>query len=163
MRIIVKVAMGIIAFVIFLAIVGAIVYLFTSAKSTTTTGPIVTIAPTPLPTATPTATTTPTPIITGQTGQEAIQIQSVAFSNGVVQTVYLQNVGDTTVTIIPNQCLYINGALDTGATASSTSLSAGNTATITTSSNQSFTPGQEVTIKVTTEDGTFSQITEQAP
>ena len=76
---------------------------------------------------------------------------------------YLQNVGETTVTIIPNQCLYINGALDTSATASSTSLSAGNTATITTSSNQSFTSGQEVTIKVTTEDGTFSQIIEQAP
>ncbi len=57
MKIIVKVAIVIVAVVIFLGSVGAIVYFSTSAKQNTTTSPIVTIAPTP--TETPTATTTP--------------------------------------------------------------------------------------------------------
>ncbi len=47
---------------------------------------------------------------TAKTGQ-AVQIQSVALADdgAVSSNVYLQNVGDGTVTIIPDQCLYING------------------------------------------------------
>jgi flagellin-like protein len=104
---------------------------------------------------------------TNKTG-EAVQIQSVAFSgtpgtSGKVATVYLQNVGSTTLTIAPTQCLYVNGLLDTTASAP-TSLAAGNTGTITASSTQTvFTSGAMVTVKVTTSGGTYSQITEQVP
>src|SRR5271157_1438245 len=55
---------------------------------------------------------------TAKTG-EAVQIQSVSFTTGAtdkVNIVYLQNVGGQTVTLIPAQCLYVNGVLDAGAT-----------------------------------------------
>jgi hypothetical protein len=59
--------------------------------------------------------------------------------------------------------LYVNGLLDTTASAP-TSLAAGNTGTITASSTQTvFTSGAMVTVKVTTSGGTYSQITEQVP
>jgi len=53
---------------------------------------------------------------TSKTGN-AVQIQSVSFSpdtgNGAYITgVYVQNVGSGTVSVIPAQCLYVNGALD---------------------------------------------------
>ncbi|MGD0643646.1 MAG: archaellin/type IV pilin N-terminal domain-containing protein [Candidatus Bathyarchaeia archaeon] len=104
---------------------------------------------------------------TGKTG-DAVQIQSVTYNtpgvNGeYVTTVYLQNVGSTSVTLIPAQCLYINGILDTSAT-TPTSLTSGSTATINAVANTpTFNPGATVTIKVTTQGGTYSQITEQAP
>jgi flagellin-like protein len=101
-----------------------------------------------------------------KTGQ-AVQVQSVAFSGGKVATVYLQNIGDGPVTVIPAQALYVNGVLDTGATATgltSGSLLEGATATITASSAQvAYASGTMVTIKVTTEGGTYSQITQQVP
>ena len=114
---------------------------------------------------------------TSKTG-EAVQIQSVAFSGGKVTTVYLQNVGSTTVTMIPAQCLYVSSALNPGTVkvvtpstgaqgvtgTTTASLSAGDTATITASSSQTaFTSGQMVTIKVTTQGGTYSQVTQQVP
>jgi flagellin-like protein len=109
---------------------------------------------------------------TGKTG-DAVQIQSVVFSAPTgtpatekVATVYLQNVGSTTVTIIPNQCLYVNGLLDGGITptqVSLTSLMPGNTTAITAVTQSALTSGQTVTIKVTTQGGTYSQITQQAP
>ncbi|MGD0995029.1 MAG: archaellin/type IV pilin N-terminal domain-containing protein [Candidatus Bathyarchaeia archaeon] len=104
---------------------------------------------------------------TGKTG-DAVQIQSVVFSGTSptekVATVYLQNVGSTTITIVPAQCLYVNGLLDAGATTPTTSLAPGTTAIITDpTSGTSLTSGQTVTIKVTTQGGTYSQITQQAP
>jgi len=109
---------------------------------------------------------------TGKTG-EAVQIQSVVTGgttpNEYVQTVYLQNIGSTTVTIVPNQCLYVNGNLDgsiTPAQVTLTSLMPGNTTTITTvTHNGAFAlySGQSVTVKVTTYGGTYSQITQQVP
>jgi flagellin-like protein len=104
---------------------------------------------------------------TAKTGQ-AVQIQSVSFASGKITNVYLQNVGDGSVTVLQAQCLYVNGALDAGATATGltgTSLIAGNTAKITPlAANQAtFLPGQIVTIKVTTEGGTYSQISEVVP
>ncbi len=103
---------------------------------------------------------------TGQTGS-AVQVQSVTFSgttpNEKVATVYLQNVGTNTVTLVPAQCLYVNGVQDTGAASSTTSLTAGSTATITSASAVLLASGQTVTVKVTTQGGTYSQITTQAP
>jgi flagellin-like protein len=100
---------------------------------------------------------------TAKTGQ-AVQIQSVAFDNGAVTAVYLQNVGDGTVTIIPDQCLYINGALiQDNLGAASVPLSKGDTQQIDALANGPFTPGQVVTIKVTTEGGTYSQISQVVP
>jgi len=100
---------------------------------------------------------------TSKTG-EAVQIQSINFVGGKVTNVYLQNVGSTTVTIVPTQCLYVNGVLDGTATSSTTSLTSGSTATITGSGSQTaFAPGAMVTVKVTTQGGTYSQITQQVP
>jgi flagellin-like protein len=102
---------------------------------------------------------------TGKTG-DAVQIQSVVFSGTSptekVATVYLQNVGSTTITIVPAQCLYVNNLQDPATAA--TTLAPGTTLTITdTGSLTALTSGQTVTIKVTTLGGTYSQITEQAP
>ena len=104
---------------------------------------------------------------TSKTG-EAVQIQSITFSgispNEKVATVYLQNVGSTTVTINQAQCLYVNGLLDGSATSSTSSLTVGDTATIRdVSSPATLVSGQMVTIKVTTTGGTYSQITQQVP
>ena len=105
---------------------------------------------------------------TSKTG-EAVQIQSVSFSgtpgtSGKVLTVYLQNVGSTTLTLKQAECLYVNGVLDGTATSSTTSLTSGSTATITGSGSQTaFAPGAMVTVKVTTQGGTYSQITQQVP
>jgi flagellin-like protein len=105
---------------------------------------------------------------TSKTG-EAVQIQSVAFSgtpgtSGKLLTVYLQNVGSTSLTLNQAQCLYVNGVLDAGTTAP-TSLAAGGTATITpsTTNQQTYNSGTMITIKVTTTGGTYSQITQQVP
>jgi flagellin-like protein len=109
---------------------------------------------------------------TGKTG-EAVQVQSVVITgtspNEYVQTVYLQNIGSTTATIIPAQCLYVNGNLDTSITNSQvtlTSLMPGNTTAITTvthSGSFALYSGQTITVKVTTQGGTYSQITQKVP
>jgi flagellin-like protein len=106
---------------------------------------------------------------TAKTGQ-AVQIQSVAFGtadqsgNRAVSNVYVQNVGDGSITIVPAQCLYVNGQLDTGAAASLTNVGKGDTTTITAGSGQlTFAPGTIITVKVTTEGGTYSQISQVVP
>ena len=112
---------------------------------------------------------------TGKTG-DAVQIQSVTFAPAgtgteQVQYVYLQDVGSTSITMIPAQCLYVNGQLDTKLTTLSlTALMPGNTTQITASTYNAgsnpvpvFVSGQTVTIKVTTQGGTYSQVTQQAP
>ncbi len=103
---------------------------------------------------------------TSNTGS-AVQVQSVTFTgtptSEKVATVYLQNVGTNTVTIVSAQCLYINGVQDASATSSTSSLAAGSTAIITSASGPSLISGQTVTIKVTTQGGTYSQTTQQAP
>ena len=46
---------------------------------------------------------------------DAVQIQSVSWTTtvgtGTVNNVYVENVGTTTITLVANQCLYLNGAL----------------------------------------------------
>jgi flagellin-like protein len=103
---------------------------------------------------------------TAKTGQ-AIQIQSVEFAaDGSVSKVYVQNVGDGTVNIFDDQCLYINNQLYAGATITGTTNNAlyqGDTATIAAGSGSTFTPGDLIPIKVTTEGGTYSQISQVVP
>lgn len=109
---------------------------------------------------------------TEKTGK-AIQIQSVTYDGNVSLTdeddkftIYVQNVGDSDVTLTS---VYINGALATAAYAPAASgdLPATDTATITANTNVSGNSGQladgvqQVTIKVVTADGTFSEVTKQ--
>ena len=106
---------------------------------------------------------------TGKTG-EAVQIQSVSFTgtpgtSGAVNKVYLQNVGSATTTLTAYQCLYVNGVLDTLAAPSSISVAAGSTAVITATPAQQtvFNSGTMITVKVTTNGGTYSQLSVQVP
>ena len=104
---------------------------------------------------------------TSKTGK-AIQIQSVSYNpTGDVFTIYVQNVGDSDLQFSTANFIFVNGGAATaqtivsGTTGSPATLAQGNTATIT-GAMASLTPGvQSVTIKVTTLDGTFSQITQQ--
>ena len=100
---------------------------------------------------------------TEKTGK-AIQIQSVSYNpTGDVFTIYVQNVGDSDVqfpTTNPAN-IFINGAVAAPIGGNPATLGQGDTATLT-GAMTSLSPGvQSVTIKVTTTDGTFSQITQQ--
>ncbi len=98
---------------------------------------------------------------TEKTGK-AIQIQSVTYSGPTpgTFTIYVQNVGSSDVML---SSVFINGAAATTTfNPVSGSLDTTTTSTITATTNALTTPGvQQVTIKVTTTDGTFSQVTQQ--
>jgi flagellin-like protein len=100
---------------------------------------------------------------TNKTGK-AIQIQSVAAPVGNAQTltVYVQNVGDSSLNLVSGQCLYINGTLIVSANPSVPVLGAGSTASIPTNI-ATISHGDVFNIKVTTQDGTFSQMTQTVP
>ena len=109
---------------------------------------------------------------TSKTG-DAVQVQSVSFS-AVTSTgdyptgVYLQNVGSTTITVIYGQSLYVNGVLDptakiNGLTTPTFPLTAGSTVAITPTSTVNLASGSTITIKVATQGGTYSQVTQQVP
>jgi flagellin-like protein len=97
---------------------------------------------------------------TNKTGK-AIQIQSVALSGTDIK-VYVQNVGDSPINLVNTQCLYVNGTLNPGTFADAMPLAKGATATIT-STGTTFASGETVTVKVTSGDGTYSQVTQQLP
>lgn len=97
---------------------------------------------------------------TAKTGQ-AIQIQSVQFSGNNVTKVYVQNVGDGVVALDVN-CLYIEGVQYT-VSISDSSLTNGETATLTVTAEPTFASGSMITIKVTTLGGTFSEISKIVP
>lgn len=99
---------------------------------------------------------------TAKTGK-AITIQSVSYNPTANQfTIYVQNVGDSPVQFGTTASVFINGnaaagtftpnPLSNGATATSSAISTGIAA---------GSGVQTVTIKVTTTDGTFAQITQQ--
>jgi flagellin-like protein len=93
---------------------------------------------------------------TAKTGQ-AIQIQSIASYGNSTFTIYVQNVGDADVKL---DSVYINGGQ--AADFASESLVKGNTTSIVAIANPALTVGvQDITFKVTTEGGTFSNITQQ--
>jgi archaeal type IV pilus assembly protein PilA len=99
---------------------------------------------------------------TEKTGK-AIQIQSVSYpaAGGDIFTVYVQNVGDSDVKLSNTNSVFINGAVATGSWSPSVDLGKGNTASIAATYAGLEDGVQSVTIKVTTTDGTFSQITQQ--
>ena len=94
---------------------------------------------------------------TEKTGK-AIQIQSVDFAGSIV---YVQNVGDSQVTFSA-PCVFVDGADKTATGLSTTPLAAGDTRAISVTAG-TFVAGNTYTIKVTTEDGTFSQIVKSYP
>jgi archaeal type IV pilus assembly protein PilA len=102
---------------------------------------------------------------TEKTGK-AIQIQSVANSTTAdTIMVYVQNVGDSVVKFNSGS-VYVNGANIPTATipAASNPLAVGATAPITVPYDTTITGiTMTVNIKVTTEDGTFSQMTKSFP
>jgi archaeal type IV pilus assembly protein PilA len=100
---------------------------------------------------------------TEKTGK-AIQIQSIAQNavGGKAFTVYVQNVGDSPIALSSSNSVFINGAVSTPAGAwSSLTLNKGDTAYYTATGSGLATGVQSITFKVTTTDGTFSQITQQ--
>ena len=98
---------------------------------------------------------------TEKTGK-AIQIQSVSYAGGAndVFTIYVQNVGDSDVLLSNSNSVFVNGAAALG-TWSSTTLVKGNTVSIDATASGLTNGVQSITFKVTTTDGTFSQITQQ--
>ncbi len=106
---------------------------------------------------------------TAKTGQ-AIQIQSMANSTAVDSAgqlfVYVQNVGDGGVTITPDS-VFVNGAMLTTTDIPETGLYIPAQGTETIDTGYSLVvPGTDsatVTVKVTTEGGTFSEVTKTFP
>jgi archaeal type IV pilus assembly protein PilA len=101
---------------------------------------------------------------TEKTGK-AIQIQSISYpsTGGQAFTIYVQNVGDSDLLLSNANSVFINGVAATG-TWGTTSLSKTNTTSIFASvpSTSPLSAGvQSITFKVTTTDGTFSQMTQQ--
>ena len=96
---------------------------------------------------------------TNKTGK-AIQIQSIALS-GTTFHAYVQNVGDSQISLVPASCLYINGTMYT-TVPTKTVLNQGETSDIVLASS-SVLPGDLVTVKVASADGTFSQVTQTLP
>ena len=123
----------------------------------------------PLPSATPTIKPILTPTLSAtsdstieKTGK-AIQIQSISYpsTGGQAFTLYVQNVGDSDLLLSNTNSVFINGVAATGAW-TATTLATGNTASYVATSSATLPAGvQSITFKVTTTDGTFSQITEQ--
>ncbi len=100
---------------------------------------------------------------TEKTGK-SIQIQSISYpsAGGQAFTVYVQNVGDSALALSNANSVFINGAVSTPAgTWSTTTLNKGDTASYTATAVGLATGVQSVTFKVTTTDGTFSQMTQQ--
>jgi flagellin-like protein len=88
---------------------------------------------------------------------KAIQIQSVAADG----TVYVQNVGDSQVTLAD---AYVNGTKLTPTTWSpSAALNAGGTSSCDVKTSGTFVSGDKLTVKVTTTDGTFIEMTKVFP
>jgi archaellum component FlaF (FlaF/FlaG flagellin family) len=88
---------------------------------------------------------------------KAIEIQNMNMNGGSL-TVYVQNVGQETVTFDPANCIYANGQLKP-ATITKTTLSPGDTLTITVTPITSEPKG--TTVKVATTDGTTTEATLQ--
>jgi flagellin-like protein len=86
---------------------------------------------------------------------KAIQIQSIGNNTSGYLEIYVQNVGDSAVSLVGGQCLYINGVLNLAG--ASQTLNKGNTATITTTTT--VVSGTSYVIRAVTQDGTFTEAT----
>ena len=92
---------------------------------------------------------------------KAIQIQSMGL-DGTDLKVYVQNVGDSLVSLKNGECLYIDGVLQISSNPVPASLEKGDTATITVTGftvNPGVSPGHAYVIRVTTTDGAFTEAT----
>lgn len=69
----------------------------------------------------------------------------------------MQNVGDSQVTFVSSQCVYINGVLDPNAELSKATMDKGETVSITTS--MTVQSGATYVVRVVTEEGTFTEAT----
>ena len=89
----------------------------------------------------------------------AIQVQSYSLdpAGSGNMTLYVQNVGQGSVTLNPSGSVYINSVMATFSGGKVT-IPPGQTVTLVLNYNQ-WSPGQQVTIKVVAGGGTFSQIT----
>ena len=86
---------------------------------------------------------------------KAIQIQSISADG----TVWVQNVGDSEVTLAD---IYINGVkVANPQWSQNTPLSPAQT--VSGKMGETFTSGEEVTVKVTTTDGTYIEMTKHFP
>jgi flagellin-like protein len=85
---------------------------------------------------------------------KAVAIQSIA-QNGHV---YVQNVGESTLTL---EAVYVDGLAPTNPSIPTDALKPGDTGEIVTGMN--FANGQKVTIKVTTVEGAFAELTKIFP
>ena len=94
------------------------------------------------------------------TSVRAPYINSMVISGGNL-VVYVQNDGATPMNFTSGQCLYINGTLNAG-TATPSTLAVGANATIT-SVGVAFASGDTVTVKVTSANGAWSQVTQTLP
>ena len=93
---------------------------------------------------------------TEKTGK-AIQIQSVSLDGHI----YVQNVGNSQVKL-SNPCVYVDGASISATTGTGTIL-VGGTADLSIGGTAFAASTHTYTIKVTSEDGTFSQINKNFP
>jgi hypothetical protein len=89
---------------------------------------------------------------------KAIQIQSIGLTTaGNNMTIYVQNVGDSAVTLTDNECVYVDGLQFRSSGA--TTLQKGDTATLVTVKTIILPDLHPYTVKVVTEDGTFTEAT----
>jgi flagellin-like protein len=89
---------------------------------------------------------------TEKSGQ-AIMIQSIAYDGGTGLTVWVQNVGEGTVVLQDNNCLYVDGTLmnSVGDTLLETETAQLDTTIA------SLAGGQKITVKVVSSLGTFTE------
>jgi flagellin-like protein len=95
---------------------------------------------------------------TGHVGK-AVQIQSISRVGTTGLNVYVQNVGDSQISLTA-QSVYVNGT-QWVATPTPASLTPGATSTV--AATGTIAAGDTVTVKVTSTDGTFSQVTQTLP
>jgi|WetSurMetagenome_2_1015567.scaffolds.fasta_scaffold20543_2 archaellum component FlaG (FlaF/FlaG flagellin family) len=157
----------IIALLVLVFIVGMATSMYLNQTNSANTNPTTTPNPTPKPTTVSTPTSTPSVTPDIKSG-EAIQIQSVSQLSigGKVFTLYVQNVGDSALSLSNTNSVFINGEVSNPAGTWAThttplTLNQGETGTYV-ATGAGLTAGvHSITFKVTTTDGTFSQITQQ--
>jgi len=99
---------------------------------------------------------------TNKTGK-AIQIQSIALNSTGYFHAYVQNVGDSQISLVDASCLYINGTMRAATITPSAILNQGQTADISINAAGIVSASDLVTVKVASADGTFSQVTQTLP
>jgi flagellin-like protein len=87
---------------------------------------------------------------------KSIKIQSIGFDTEV--RIYVQNVGEGTIELVIEDCLYVDG-LNKICTADSTSLENGEFSTISWNGAPVLVDEQTILVRIITSDGTFDEVT----